>query len=946
MPILIIHLIDQADVYLPIYIMNMNNWKWEGARWWKFDFHTHTPASDDYGAGPNQESLKSLEPRDWLLNYMQAEIDCVAITDHNSGAWIDKIKKELNQMKKDSVEGYRPLYIFPGVEISVHGGIHLLAILECDKNTSDIDSLLGKIDYDDIKGSTNSITNLSFTEVVEKINSVGGIPIPAHVDKPKGLFQKPDATTLKKVLKDPRIFAMELVDPDYEMPLIYKENKTDWTVVVGSDSHHPLVGSPNHKSGNRFTWIKMGKPSLEGLRLALLDGQMSVARSDVLVENPNVYAKNVLESIEVSNARYLGRSSPFTAKFNPWLNSIIGGRGTGKSTLIELLRIVLRREDEIPEDLREDFEKYKQVYTSRKEGGLLTEDTQIKILYHKDNTRFRVQWKPDGSVEAIEEEVSGGEWKPSLGEISQRFPVRIYSQKQIFELAKRPLALLSIIDQAPEVNRQSWDEKWKRAESQFLSLRTKSRELATGFSEESRLKGELEDVKRRLKFFEEDGYDDTLKNFQILRRQDRKVENWEESWMNAGEQLRKVADEILPSSLEDFTSNTDTSIDAELQSHIATVHEQLSKLCTQLKSLAKEADNVQSEWERNKEGSSWKAKLLSAEQAFHLLQTNLQKEETSPSISYGELVQRRQVIEDQLKKIVSSKQEVEDLENEIQNHLKDMITLRRELTESRRVFLKNVLDENQYIKIKVIPYGAKDVAEDKFRELLQKETPIFSKDIGTPNGEGLLGDLFSEEDISNEAFEKNLLDLKLIIRDLANGKNDNQIVGQKFASHVSRLKPESIDRIESWFPEDSLHVQYNATGEGDRYLSIEEGSPGQRTAALLAFLLSYGDEPLILDQPEDDLDNLLIYDLIVTQLRKIKHNRQIIVVTHNANIVVNGDSEMILALAPINGETRKDCYGSLQNQNVRDKICSIMEGGRRAFEDRYRRIQLKAHYVQ
>jgi len=155
-----------------------------------------------------------------------------------------------------------------------------------------------------------------------------------------------------------------------------------------------------------------------------------------------------------------------------------------------------------------------------------------------------------------------------------------------------------------------------------------------------------------------------------------------------------------------------------------------------------------------------------------------------------------------------------------------------------------------------------------------------------------------------------------------------------------------IDRIEAWFPEDSLDVQYNATGEGDRFLSIEEGSPGQRTAALLAFLLSYGHEPLILDQPEDDLDNLLIYDLIVMQLRNMKRRRQIILVTHNANIVVNGDSEMIIALAPHEGQTIKECYGSLQNQRVRDTICSIMEGGSGAFKDRYRRILLGSNDIK
>ena len=148
-----------------------------------------------------------------------------------------------------------------------------------------------------------------------------------------------------------------------------------------------------------------------------------------------------------------------------------------------------------------------------------------------------------------------------------------------------------------------------------------------------------------------------------------------------------------------------------------------------------------------------------------------------------------------------------------------------------------------------------------------------------------------------------------------------------------------------WFPEDSLEVRYSARGDGQRFRSIQEGSPGQKTAALLAFLLSYGDEPLILDQPEDDLDNHLIYDLIVTQLRAIKRLRQVIVVTHNANIVVNGDAELVVALTARHGETQKECEGSLQEQQVRETICAVMEGGRRAFEDRYRRIALETHHA-
>jgi DNA repair ATPase RecN len=107
--------------------------------------------------------------------------------------------------------------------------------------------------------------------------------------------------------------------------------------------------------------------------------------------------------------------------------------------------------------------------------------------------------------------------------------------------------------------------------------------------------------------------------------------------------------------------------------------------------------------------------------------------------------------------------------------------------------------------------------------------------------------------------------------------------------------------------------------------------------------MAYGKEPLILDQPEDDLDNALIYSLIVQQLRTIKPTRQVIVVTHNPNIVVHGDAEYVLALDFGNGQTWVNTQGGLQEQAVRDKICQVMEGGREAFEKRYRRLEGGIH---
>ena len=922
----------------------MKEWGWNGARWWKCDFHTHTPASNDYGKGQSQTALQERSPKEWLLEYMRAGVDCIAITDHNTGAWIDLVKTALGELTSEKPEGFRPLSVFPGVEISVNGGVHLLAILGCDKTTADIDSLLGAVGFHSpCKGSSDAVTTKSFIEVVEAIVSANGLAIPAHVDDDNGLFRLP-GTTLQQALNCKDIFAMELRNPAYQKPQRYVSEKLRWAEILGSDSHHPSGVAGQSYPGSHFTWVKMGSPSVEGLRLALLDGELSVRRSDQDTDDPNEHAPLVLDSIEVSQARYMGCSQIFTIGFNPWFNAIIGGRGTGKSTVVEFLRTALRREAELPETLQPEFEQYNRVYQDREDSGLLTEDTAIRVICRKDGDRFRVQWNAAGDLEPIEQEVNG-QWRRAEGDIQQRFPVRIYSQKQVFQLARTPLALLKIIDEAPEVGYHSWSEKWKTEESRFLSLRTKVREIKVGTSEEQRLRGELDDVERKLAIFEQSGHTEILKSFQKRKRQQRDVEIWEESWTGVGEQLREVAAEIVPDLLDETSFDSDAASDNELQRRVAKTHDHLNKIRESVETLASQANEVVAEWQKSKDESSWKQSVDATIQAYQKFTENLSREGAGDPAAYGELVQRRQVIEQRLKELGERKKQINDLNGEADTCLQHLLEIRRELTASRRSFLNSVLSENQYVQIRVAPYRAREVVEREFRRLLQREDDSFQKDIGSPDGGGLLGELYKKDD-GAEVIEENLLNIKTRVTEIASGEDGTGTVAdRRFATHVGNLPPEAIDRLYLWFPEDSLEVQYSARGDGQRFRSIQEGSPGQKTAALLAFLLSYGEEPLILDQPEDDLDNHLIYDLIVTQLREVKRCRQVIVVTHNANIAVNGDAELVVALTARGRETQKECEGSLQEQQVRETICAVMEGGRKAFEDRYRRIALEGRYV-
>ncbi|MDP2782292.1 TrlF family AAA-like ATPase [Devosia sp.] len=913
-------------------------WPWAGARWWKFDFHTHTPKSDGYGKGPDQEVLKQRTAKEWLLDYMRAGVDCVAVTDHNTGAWIDDLKAALEELKKEKYPDYRTLYLFPGVEISVNGGIHILAVLPPEKRASDIDTLLGAVGFNGEKGGTNHATTKSPIEVISEIINAGGLAIPAHADQEKGLFKLP-GTSLRPIFNNDQIIAMELCDQSAQKPQLYRDNKLEWAEILGSDAHHPAgLKSP----GSHFSWVKMGTPSFEGLRLALLDGPLSIKRSDSFKGDPNAHGHLGIESMTVNDAQYIGRGKTFECRFNPWLNAIIGGRGTGKSTLIEFLRLTLRRDKELPDALKDDFNKYQQDCETRHDDGLLTRNAKLVAVYRKDDAEFRIQWSFDGGVEPILEATADGNWQAVQGEIAQRFPVRIYSQKQIFELAKRPQALLSIVDDAPEVRIREWAEKWNELQTRFFSLRAQAREIEAGLNEEPRITGELDDIMRKLAVFEKAGHADVLKTFQRRQRQLRALEYWEESWNNSGVIIRDLSKTILPEDIDKTGFDLDRGTDTACLTEVQNVAARLNGICRQIDAIASDIDQLAAAWKQTKKNLEWTKAFDKAFSAYEQLREQLADVGAGDPSEYGRLVQQRQSLEERLKAFGSRRKNLDALKIQTKECLNKLNTLRKDLTDRRSRFFGAVLKDNPYVSIKIIPFGNKDTVENEFREMInQADGDRFKRDIGSVDSEeGVVAELYqnySFETVSGvQDFEQKLDDLKTHIRNIRSG-DESSVRDHRFAVHIQGLPPENVDRLECWFPEDSLEVLYSVK-QGGEFKAVQQGSPGQKTAALLAFILSYGDEPLILDQPEDDLDNHLIYDLIVTQLREIKQKRQVIVVTHNANIVVNGDAENVTALGVRAGQTRIVCQGSLQETEIRNEICRVMEGGKKAFNLRYKRI--------
>lgn len=934
-------------------------WRYPGARWWKFDFHTHTPASKDYGKGCDQAPLRQVTPKDWLLGFMHAEVDCVAVTDHNSGEWVDRLKQALRTLEQEEHQDFRPLYLFPGVEITANGGIHILAVLDTDKSSDDVTTLLGAVGYHGGCGANEVAADLAPSDVVKAIGRAGGISILAHVDGPSGAWQL-EGNTLAPLLDFPGLFAIEVRDPHFEEPELYRRRKLSWVKVLGSDSHHSASETGYHFPGSHYTWVKMANPSLEGLRLALLDGGgSSIRRSDEPTPfDPFALPKYCIEAIEVDNARYMGRGEPARLEFSPWLNALVGGRGTGKSTVIHALRLAARREREL--ELLEErsgprltFKRFNRVYQNRMDEGGLTDSTVIRWTVMRDGVRYLVQRK--GGDTGVEEEAGPG-WKPSSAQAvtPARFPIRMFNQGQIAELAgENQQALLQVIDEAADVSplKKDLDE----ARDAFYTLRARIRELDRKVADRDALVVERRDTERKLKRFEEASYTAILKTYRHRSRQRTETERQFDAAVEAAGRIEEAAAELQPEDLPDelfvTNSNEEREVAALMDTLAAAVHTAADDLRTTAQRLRRVVDTQREALTRRR----WQAAVARATSDYDLLVGMLHKKGINDPSEYGHLVQDRRRLDGELARLDSMQEERKRLVDESQTQLKRVLEARRAVSDARDKFLSDALANNKFVRIQSQIYGTDPrVLERSLREVLNVLDARFQDDIlimenAHPSNDivtQLLVDLPKDSAERRLEIEARLESLKNRIEAACNGKGTFGGHFNKYLKRESRRTPELLDKVLAWCPEDGLSVEYSRPGDGTDFRSIAQASAGQRSAAMLAFLLAHGEEPLVLDQPEDDLDNHLIYDLVVRQIRENKLRRQIIVVTHNPNVVVNGDAEMLHVLDFRGGQCTVVQSGSLQEKAIREEVCQVMEGGREAFERRYRRLGPELGHVR
>ena len=897
------------------------SWNWPGARWWRVDLHTHSPASYDFG---NQSDRDAQDWDCWIKAVHDAEIQAVAITDHNTAKGISKL-----QQAADSVED--SLTLFPGVEITASDGVHLLLLMDPDCTQQHIEDLLSRVEIPVHKrGDETARSPLGIEQILEVCGD-DPLIVGAHVNGPDGLLLH-DGQQRIAVLRHQNLAAVE-VDPDKEINGSWFDGsrfeiKRRLPQVWFSDGHD------FNELGQRFTWVKMTRPNLEGLRLALLDGAASLkpaARKEP--GNPNVHAALALESITVHKGKFIGRRNPITVKFNPWLNTIIGGRGTGKSTLIDFCRKTLRREAELDGSdsseegsLRSLFDRRMRVPPSRRDEGLLTDETRIEVVYRKDSERFVLSWSHEGSALPIAR-LDGDEQIPEEGDIRERFPVRIYSQKQLFALAQDPNALLAVIDESETVGGATLKRQIKQIEARYLSLCAEARAAYRQADGLPTLRASLAEVRRKLDILEGGGQAQLLNVYRKRRQQDA---TWREILKSASQAVELVGDSVAELSVADLDMGADIEDDSA-QASLKRAHEALRRTVEHLEqSVRGNVERARQDIDEIDEGADvgqWRAAVESSENEFREASVLLAEEGIHDPNEYGDLLEQAATLGQEIEALEKERKRAKELENKATETLAEYRRLRRELSDKRQSFAGETSGES--IRVEIGPYANRE-------NLAEELTGILVIERFESDRQALARRIQPKQDQSWnwEALD----DVVVEMRKLLSGELDSwPTKDQRFETALKKVPPERIDRLALYLPEDAVKVSFKESSARD-WRPLTQGSPGQQTAALLAFVLGYGSEPIILDQPEDDLDNTLIYELLVSRLRETKTKRQVIVVTHNPNIVVHGDAELVLSLEAVSGRSLIACQGGLQERQVREEICRVMEGGREAFESRYQRI--------
>lgn len=686
--------------------------------------------------------------------------------------------------------------------------------------------------------------------------------------------------------------------------------------------------------GKHTTWIKWAEPSAEALRQACLAKESRISQDTPVL--PPIF----ITTLDVSNSKFLGR---LYLSFNQQYNAVIGGRGTGKSTVLEYLRWGLC--DQYPDLSREDEElpNYQDRRKKLIEKTLLPFDATVQVSFVKNEIPHVVRRKANSGEILLK--IGDGEFEGCTEEnIRNLLPIQAYSQKQLSSVGVSKSELKRLVYSPIRQTLAESDLSFKNLQTDIrasyekrMQIKLLQKEVKRNEIELKSITEQVERLRKNLQGITKE-YRATIETHENFSVATQLVEGWMSELKSA-----TVSIGILINELE----NLPTPI--PLESALPTDHEETIKkinaYVTQIfTAVRKELKEMKA---RISENSSEMAELVGERRTWlqtlkqHTQIYNSAKERSSSQqVTLNQISQLEERGKEIRKSISEKRQLINKLGDQEQNFtaLADQWILahkeRADLIQAQCEQLAILSDNNLHATL------GRGKGIDELLSTLQRL--LTGSNVRKDKIESICS-MISAAPTPVQEWHELLTEFELLASfDLENDSIDHfphtpklskiGFTANDLKKIAERLNTNNFIDLYLIQLEDIPVFEYK-TREGE-YIDFADASAGQQATSLIHVLLNQEGPPLIIDQPEDDLDNQMVSE-IAELICRSKKKRQLIFTSHNANIVVNGDAELVaccdyrISGDQSNGEIKKE--GAIDIVAIRDEITKIMEGGEKAF---------------
>jgi chromosome segregation protein len=922
----------------------------KGAHFYRCDFQVHTPRDTNWtGDRPADDAARAAYASELVAACRKLGLGAIAITDHHDLSFFPFVREAAEEeadANGDRLSPEQKLVVFPGMELTLAVPCQALLILDADLPQDRLSVVtealaISPVAIDEPLPPVERLEIHTFTELYSELDKrewLRGryIVLPNVSESGTSTFLRSGMSIKYKEM--PCVGAY--VDgPVTQFGAGNKRIVSGEDVNYGNKKVAVFQTSDNRTRdhndlGKATTWVKWATPSAEALRQACL------ADSTRLSQSPPTLPTSYVSRLAVSNSQFLG---PVELELNEQYNAVIGGRGTGKSTILEYLRWALC--DQLPESTAEGELTNQALQRERLVRGTLASIPAAQVEVHFVVNELPHVVRRNADTGDVTLKVGDQPFRPvSEADVRSVIPIQAYSQKQLSSVSIR-------VDELTRFVTAPVQPRLNEIETELVAAGAQIRET---YARRQRQR-QLHAVLRRDELAVESLREQAAKLREGLTGvgiEDQKLLDQRPQYEAARElveALERAADRASSESsrLADFLRRVLADV-RELKSEGLPHAEQLAPMQSAVEAVLAEALIAT-------EDMSAKFTAASADKSAYSTARGKWLEEVADfNARYEEATRRWTDHEQRLKELSDVEERQRSLSDALgvaRDQLRDLGDPDETYRELRGRWLALRNEHTDVINTQCEQLTK--LSDDVIRASLKTGSAV--PELGVALREAIAGsgiraaridscmDSLAKEPDPLATWETLLSELELVAMfdpsdTVASALPDTPVLAKLGLPTADVQRMAARLSTDTWLDLSLTQFTDKPTftyrSKEDQYIPFGNASAGQQATALLQVLLRQPGPPLIIDQPEDDLDNEVVLT-VAEQIGEAKARRQLIFASHNANLVVNGDADLVICceyrVAGDHSGGQIGHQGAIDVREVREVITDVMEGGEKAF---------------